>query len=320
MARSSRKNSSSFSQRIAGFKSIFALEHRNTSLATSIVVGVALAGLLAWGVPKLRSRLLERSLAQAERSDSVDSGMHVVSYETLPAWFDETRQQLVSSRVRSAVGDLSTIDQTRLSRARDAMLSTGWFEDIRQIRLADGGGFLVDASFHTPFAIIRHGEFDFLVTPEGRLMPMEWPAGHRPATPHYVALLGASSAAPAAVGERWSGADVAAGLELARAIASESWYSKIAGIELSRVASENALILVTNDGGRLIWGRAPDDRSVAEVPTETKLRTIDYLFRTTGRVDAGGGRIIDLRGDLVTVRADDVAVGGGEETTTTTTR
>jgi hypothetical protein len=70
----------------------------------------------------------------------------------------------------------------------------------------------------------------------------------------------------------------------------------------------------------LIWGRAPDDRSVAEVPTETKLRTIDYLFRTTGRVDAGGGRIIDLRGDLVTVRADDVAVGGGEETTTTTTR
>ncbi len=320
MARSSRKNSSSFSQRIAGFKSIFAPENRNTSLATSIVVGVALAGLLAWGVPKLRSRLLERSLAQAERSDSVDSGMHVVSYETLPAWFDETRQQLVSSRVRSAVGDLSTIDQTRLSRARDAMLSTGWFQDIRQIRLADGGGFLVDASFHTPFAIIRHGEFDFLVTPEGRLMPMEWPAGHRPATPHYVALLGASSAAPAAVGERWSGADVAAGLELARAIASESWYSKIAGIELSRVASENALILVTNDGGRLIWGRAPDDRSVAEVPTETKLRTIDYLFRTTGRVDAGGGRIIDLRGDLVTVRADDVAVGGGEETTTTTTR
>lgn len=321
MARSSRKNSSTFTQRLSGFatvpfKSWFAPENRRASIASSVVVGLSLAGLLAWGVPKLRHRLLERSLAQTAQAHNSNNGLHVVSYESLPAWFDETRQELVSSRVRSAVGDLSTIDQTRLSRARDAMLSTGWFEQIRQIRLADGGGFLVDATFHTPFAIIRHGDFDFLVTPEGRLMPMEWPAGHRPASPHYVALLGASSPAPAAVGERWSGADVAAGLELARAIASEAWYSKIAGIELSRVSSENALILVTNDGGRLIWGRAPDDRTVAEVPTETKLRTIDYLFRTTGRVDAGGGRIIDLRGDLVTVRADDAVTGAGVDATT----
>ena len=119
-----------------------------------------------------------------------------------------------------------------------------------------------------------------------------------------MAILGASQPAPGAIGDRWQGADLAAGLELARTIASEAWFSQVAGIDLSRFASENALVLVTQAGGAVVWGRAPDDRSVSEVPTETKLATLDYLFRSNGRIDVGGGRAIDLRGDLVTLRAD----------------
>ncbi len=298
MARTSRKKSFSIADRFDAFRA--RLLNNNAKLSSIIagIVLVALIGFVCWGVPRLQHRLREQSLV------SIVPGNGRVSYTECPAWFDETRQAEVSTRVASAVGELSTIDQTRLSRARDAMLSTGWFDEITQISLADGGGFLVEASFLRPFAIVRHGEFDFLVTPEGRLMPMDWPAGHRPASPHYVALLGASNSAPAAIGDVWKGSDVAAGLELARAIARQEWFPLVSGIELSRYGNENALILVTRDGGHVVWGRAPDDRSVAEVPTETKISTLDYLYRSTQRIDNGGGRTLDLRGDLVTVRAD----------------
>ena len=298
MARTKRSKSFSFADRFDALRARLISSNARISTIIAVVAAVALCGFTYWGVPKLQQRLLAQSLELRSTS-----GNGAVSYTQLPAWFDETRQQQVSARVASAVGDLSTIDQSRLSRARDAMLSTGWFDDISQISLADGGGFLVDATFLRPFAIVRHGDFDFLVTPEGRLMPMDWPAGHRPATPHYVALLGAANAAPPAIGDAWKGSDVAAGLELARAISSQPWFELVSGIELSRYSSENALVLVTRDGGHVIWGRAPDDRTVAEVPTETKLSTLDYLYRSTQRIDSGGGRTLDLRGDLVTVRA-----------------
>jgi hypothetical protein len=303
-----KKNSTSLSDRFANLRARALGEESRLPLIAAIGFSLGLVGLAAWGVPKLRERLRTQTVDALASGTPVPGttaeSLGTVSYTELPAWFDEKRQSQVSARVRSAVGDLSTIDQTRLGRAKDAMLSTGWFSAIHQIRLADGGGFLVDAEFLVPFAIVRHGEFDFLVTPEGRLMPMEWPAGHRPAQPHYVAILGASQPAPGAIGDRWQGADLAAGLELARAIASEEWFQQVAGIDLTRFAGENALVLVTQSGGQIVWGRAPDDRSVAEVPTETKLATLDYLQRSNGRIDAGGGRVIDLRGDLVTLRAD----------------
>lgn len=314
-----KKNSPSLSDRFASLRERALGEGSRLPLIAAIGCSFGLVGLAAWGVPKLRERLRTQTVdALAEATD--DSTHGSVSYTALPAWFDEKRQAQVSARVRSAVGDLSTIDQTRLSRAKDAMLSTGWFDEIRQISLADGGGFLVDAEFLVPFAIVRHGEFDFLVTPEARLMPMEWRAGHRPAQPHYVAILGASQPAPGAIGDRWQGADLAAGLELARTIASEAWFTQVAGIDLSRFSAENALVLVTQAGGTVVWGRAPDDRSVAEVPTETKLATLDYLYRSNGRIDVGGGRAIDLRGDLVTLRADARTATADEGSTETETR
>ena len=40
---------------------------------------------------------------------------------------------------------------------------------------------------------------------------------------------------------------------------------------------------------------------------DAKLRTIDFLYASQRRIDSGGGRTIDLRGDLVTVRAETTA-------------
>jgi hypothetical protein len=202
-----------------------------------------------------------------------------------------------------AVGDGSVLDPHRLAKARAALMTTGWFHSVEQVRLVDNGSFLVDATFVRPFAVVRHGEFDYLIDEAGRLLPMQWTAGHRPADPHYIALVGTSEPNRGEYGTVWPGTDLAAGLELARTMIGRPWYSEVAAIDLSEFSKEGTLSLITRNNGRLLWGRAPSDRTVAEVTPDAKMRTLDYLYASQRRIDSGGGRTIDLRGDLVTVRA-----------------
>jgi len=296
MARNTRKNQSSLADRFDALRSSLLSGGARASTIAAIAVGALLSALLFWGVPKLRERLDARVMAVG--------GTATVGYVAAPAWFDGKRRAEVSERVAMAVGDGSVLDPNRLAKARAALLTTGWFHSIEQVRLADDGGFLVEATFVRPFAVVRHGEFDYLVDDEARLLPMQWTAGHRPATPHYVAIVGTSAPNRGDYGSVWPGADVAAGIELARLLQPKPWFAEVAAIDLSQYQSERTLSLITRHNGRLIWGRAPTDRSVAEVTPDAKLRTLDYLYATERRIDSGGGRTIDLRGDLVTVRAD----------------
>lgn len=296
MARNTRKNPSSLADRFDALRSSLLSGGARASTISAIAVGALLCALLFWGVPKLRERLDARVMAVG--------GAATVAYVAAPAWFDGKRRAEVSERVAMAVGDGSVLDPNRLAKARAALLTTGWFHSIEQVRLADDGGFLVEATFVRPFAVVRHGEFDYLVDDEARLLPMQWTAGHRPATPHYVAIVGTSAPNRGDYGSVWPGADVAAGIELARLLQPKPWFAEVAAIDLSQYQSERTLSLITRHNGRLMWGRAPTDRSVAEVTPDAKLRTLDYLYATERRIDSGGGRTIDLRGDLVTVRAD----------------
>jgi len=285
---------SSFADRFDAFSSLLRRGSPGFPMIAAGAFLVICAVLLLWGVPKLRERLDERMRAS--------TGVGTVEFSNAPTWFDGLRQSQVTERVAQAVGTESTLDPNRLAKARDAILTTGWFHSIEQVRLTDDGGFLVDATFVTPFAVVRHVDHEYLVDSAGRLLPMQWPAGHRPATPHYFAIVGASQVPTGDYGSVWPGADVAAGLELARTLAPHQWSHLVSAIDVSTLASENSLALITSNGGRIVWGRTPGDRSVSEVPVESKIGTLDFLYANHRRIDSGGGVVLDLRGDLVTAR------------------
>jgi hypothetical protein len=296
MARSSRKKSSSFADRFDSLRIVLTSISARGSAIAAIAFLAVLAVLALWGVPKLRERMDAQAMAIG--------GANTVDYIDAPGWFDGKRRAEVSDRVAMAVGDGSVLDPNRLAKARAALQTTGWFHSIEQVRLADDGGFLVEATFVRPFAVVRHGEFDYLVDEAARLLPMQWTAGHRPAEPHYIAIVGTAEPNRGDYGAAWPGGDVAAALELTKLLIGKPWYPEIAAIDLSQFSQDQTLSLITRNNGRLLWGRAPSDRSVAEVTPDAKLRTLDYLYATQKRIDSGGGRSIDLRGDLVTVRAD----------------
>lgn len=294
MARSSRNKSSSLADRFDAFRASLRAGADRASLITCGLVLLGCVALLAWGVPRLRARLDAQALASGNTSE--------VDFRDAPAWFDARRRAEVSEKVSMAVGYGSVLDPHRLAKAKAALMTTGWFKSVEQVRLADDGGFLVEATFVRPFAVVRHGEFDFLVDDQGCLLPMQWTAGHRPAEPHYIAIVGTSEPNRGDFGTPWPGADLAAGLELAKTLLDRPWRTEVAAIDVSSFRNDATLTLITRNDGRVLWGRAPGDRSVAEVTPDSKLSTLDHLYATSGRIDSGGGRIIDVRGDLVTVR------------------
>ncbi len=260
------------------------------SMASCVVCAIA---MLAIGVPRLRNYLNERSF--------IEAGAITVRFVDAPAWFDRTRAAEIRAEVATAVGDGSALDPTRLVAAREALTQSGWFSAIKQVRLDDNGGFLVDAVFRHPFAIVLHANREHLVDENGCRLPADWALGQRPSEPHWISLVNATSPPPGAPGERWAGRDVAAGLELLKTTFGKPWERQIAAIDLSRMDGDG-LVLLTTNGGFIMWGYPPDVETTAEPPKAAKLRNLDVLFASTGHIDNGGGRVLDLRTDVPSVR------------------
>ena len=259
--------------------------------------------LLAIGVPRLRSYLDARSIVAATDI--------TLRFTKAPAWFDATRQLELRQAVANAVGDGSALDPSRIATAREAVAQSGWFKSIRQVELEGNGGFLVDADFRTPFAVVLHGEREHLIDEQGCRLPLSWPLGHRPATPHWISLVRAEAAPPGEPGGQWPGRDIEAGLDLLKTTWQRPWESQIAAIDLARF-QQDGLVLMTRTGGFVVWGMPPSIASTAEPPATAKLRNLDHLFASTGYIDNGGGRIVDLRTDVPSVRLAAEAPAGSE--------
>lgn len=275
------------------------------------VLGVGL--LLAIGVPRLRNYLDRKSFVEARDI--------TLRFSDAPAWFDQKRRDELCRKVANAVGDGSTLDPTRLAIARDVLADCGWLRRIDQVSLEPNGGFLVEASFRTPFALVLHGTREHLVDTEGCRLPAEWELGQRSSEPHWITIVHARSGppglstglspgtSPGSSGARWEGRDIEAALELLKLTHGRPWERQIAAIDLARF-DEVGLVLLTSSGGTLVWGVPPNTATTAEPTTQAKMVNLDHLFATTGHIDNGAGRIIDLRTDVPSVRIAVESSGG----------
>lgn len=256
----------------------------------SILVAVA---FLAIAVPRMRAYLDQRSFVAANDI--------TVRFVDQPGWFDAARQEEVRRAVMSAVGDGSSVDPARLAVAQSALEQTGWFKHIKQVSLEGVGGFAVDADFRVPFALVVHSGREHLIDHDGCRMPADWKLGERPEQPHWVTFANVSAPPPGEPGQSWPGADLASGLELLKAICDKPWERQVTAIDVSRLKSDG-LVIITRGNGQIFWGYPPGLPTSAEPPAAAKIRNLDHLFTTTGFIDSGGGRIVDLRTDMPSVR------------------
>lgn len=178
------------------------------------------------------------------------------------------------------------------------LATTGWVSGIDAINRQNEGVIEVRARWRAPAAVVREGAHDFLVATDGRRLKASWRADLSP----FPVILNAADARPLAVvpGQRWPSESVQAGVELLNLlheqIPGSRGLDQVKGIDVSQFQRFRRLILVTDRGNRVIWGRMPSDPVPDAVTTEGKLRQLAALRQHPDfgrRIDAGRS-LIDI--------------------------
>lgn len=249
---------------------------------------IGAAGLVAgwiFGVPRLEAYVSDHNRATAVQ----------VRFAHVPKWMsEEVHTQLLLTAKHQLRADPLMRDD--LAAAREALMTTGWFIDVSQVRRVEPGLVEIRATFADPYALIRDREGDHLVDRSGRLLPMTFETGP-PA--NAIVITGAGFDRPVRAGQAWEGADVEAALQLLHVVNAQPWRDQVVQIDASEYLSGERLSLLTATPCRIIWGRSPTEQSAVEVPASQKVKYLTWLFENYQRIDMGHAGTIDIRGDKV---------------------
>jgi hypothetical protein len=253
-------------------------------------LGWALAAAVAiwafgWWIPGLRHQA-----AAAMRDGRIE-----VIFSDAPRWMTATDIVPLQQLVLREAGR-GAYDQVGCAQARTALLESGWFSDVAQVRRTGDGNIAIDATFAVPFALVVDSVGAHLIDVDGRLLPRSYELSSAPAFPRIV---GASMPRPARPGQQWTGADIAAGMALARLVETQRWRGQVVGVDVSAFKDRHVMDLLTDTGCRIVSGRAPGEEAAAEVPAAQKLKYLAFLHESSGRVDAGCSSQLDLSVDYV---------------------
>jgi hypothetical protein len=253
----------------------------------TMLIGAALA--LGMGVPVLRADALERR----------PEGHITVAFSDRPVWMTDGELGPIADLVAEQIPG-SPMDRTCLERAREALASTGWFEEIRQVRRSGANEVVVEGEWSVPFAVVREGGYDHLVDMRGRLLPRCYRPGSAPRG--LLRIEGATRPRPQAYGTPWPGDDLAAAMSVARLVSEAPWRAQVAWIDLSETGQDGCIRLKTTRNCTVKWGRAPGREGAAEVPSRQKIEYLGWLHDHYGRIDAGCEDQLDLLTDYVGAR------------------
>jgi len=248
---------------------------RWTSVAAWIVGAGAVILACTFGVPKLES-------AVAAMTDEHEGAQ--VQFVDLPGW---VRGDLLASWELTASRQLShgPLDRDDLVKAREALLATGWFETVDQVRRISDEEVSVRATFVRPFVVVRDDDGDHLVDPSGTLLPRTYTHGE--AGPLMIVVTGSRYRRPRDTGSAWEGQDVSAALRLLRMIDKRPWRGQVARVDVGHYLDRQELVLITDRGSNITWGAAPGEETALEMLAKRKMEFLDFNFEHVGHIDRG---------------------------------
>jgi hypothetical protein len=255
-------------------------------LSLAMVVGLA-AGWV-YGLPRLQSRVSAQAVSQVNGTEAAPM---VVRFVDLPPWFKPRLRQDLADLVRRHV-TRDPLAQHELASARAALLTTGWFEAVAQVRRVGVNEIEVHGTVVDPFAFIQDKDGYHLVDRLGRLLPHR--DANRPANMPVIA--GVRFPRPSRPMASWDGGDVAAGLAVLRLIESRPWRGQVSVVDVGHYLSQQNLRLVTDRQTIIHWGRAPGEERTIEVPAAQKLAYLDHHFDRFKHIDRGFPSELDIRG------------------------
>lgn len=218
-------------------------------------------------------------------------------------WVNAEIRQAIESLALRHLSD-NPFDAEAMQKARAGLLDTGWFlDDLRLVRTPQGV-VNIAGTWRVPVAAVRSGGQDNLVAQGGELLPLSY----KPDGSGMKVVLGVTNPAPDP-GKPWIGGSVQAALKLLSYLRGMPGYEQIAGVDVAAFTPGKKLVLVSDQGNRIIWGGPADEFNPGEVSAATKAQRLALILKNYGRIDAGRA-LIDIRTEPAPVLVD----AGGAET------
>jgi hypothetical protein len=183
-----------------------------------------------------------------------------------------------------------SFSRSPLERIGQALSSSGWFDGTPKVSRAADSTITINGAWRIPAALVRRGNTDYLISWDGKPMPITYDAGS--AKSIRVIIDPAMGPPTNQDGSRdfanaWQGEDIAASLELLQLMVDKPWAKQVAGIDASEYSSHNRLTIVTPEKSRIVWGGRPTKPAIGEVSTAQKLAYLSQLQHDYKRIDAG---------------------------------
>lgn len=207
-------------------------------------------------------------------------------------WLPESvRRDLHFHASEAAASEPSVFSGAQLAAIGQTLESSGWFAAPPTISRAGEGRIEIDAPWRIPAAAVRHGGRDYLVAADGGRLPLTYDEdesnlpvilGVREAPPTVRAGEGAVIDDYASV---WPGEDVPRALKLLALLRGRPFSAQIAGVMVRHPEAAGGLTILTDRGGKVIWGSEPGVFKPGEMPDDKKLARLVRFHEQFDRID-----------------------------------
>jgi cell division septal protein FtsQ len=275
-----------------------------------------LAAIVVLGGCGVGFALVERHV---EKGIAFPATPPAVVLKTRPAWMSDLVAQQVATQVAPR-GAHSAFDHDMLVEITRMLKTNPWIMKVRGVRRvygkAPGDTLEIDCDFRVPAALVKNGKAYYLIDRDGIRLPEQYAPVDVPRVIetadgriNMLIIEGVARPAPAGAGQKWTGDDLRAGLDLAGLLldaSNQAFTHEIRKVNVSNFGGrkdprEAHLVLLTKHATEIRWGRpvkAPD--RFIEVDPGRKLDYLKRVYQEYGRVDANQPYGIDIRYDKIT--------------------
>jgi hypothetical protein len=234
-----------------------------------------------------------------------------------PGWMSDLVAQQIATQIAPR-GAHSAFDEQMLVEITRMLKTNPWIMKVRGVRRVYGktpaDTLEVDCDFRTPAALVKTGSIYYLIDRSGVRLPEQYAAADVPKvveTPsgrtNIMVIEGVARPAPGHAGQKWTGEDLHAALDLAALLLDPDNQPFTHDIRTINVANfhgrqdrrEAQMVLVTRYSTQIRWG-LPLKEPGFEIPPARKLAYMRQVVRDYGRVDGNQPLGIDIRYDKVT--------------------
>jgi hypothetical protein len=242
-----------------------------------------------------------------------------------PAWMtDYLAEEII--KTAEPMGLHSALDHALLIEVVRSLQSNPWIKKVNFVRRVydqkPGDTLEIDCEYRAPAALVKWGQYYWLVDCDGVKLPEQYTASELPRimlSPDKrinVRIIDGVLHPPTESGKVWPGDDLAGGLEMARLLGGNDWSEQIRDIDVRnfdgrRDPSAAQIVLFTRFGTQVRWGRPPGAKDAfVEAPATSKLAALQSIYNQDKRIDANQPWI-DVRFDRVTCPIPDRGAPAG---------